>query len=203
MGRHAVSIEVGTRFGLLVTTSEVSMAVSPNGGRRSRVLVRCDCGTEKEMWTTSLTRNVQKVTSCGCVWFKLSSRECSLEDCHEKHFGLGFCREHYWEEVKDERNAAHREWMHEHHENRRADKARRRARSRADMDKFDIELSVAYRKAIKNDPCFYCGEPGEHDDHYQALADGGTDHWWNLVRACRKCNQSKHTTHGDTFRSTI
>jgi len=82
---------------------------------------------------------------------------------------------------------------------RRAGMGRRRTRIRVDMDALDRELSAAYRLAIRNDPCFYCGGKGEHDDHYHALADGGTDHWWNLVRACEHCNCSKGAKHGDDF----
>ena len=53
------------------------------------------------------------------------------------------------------------------------------------MDGTDRLLSVCYRLAIRNDPCFYCGSPETaHVDHFFPLAKGGTDHWWNLVRAC-------------------
>lgn len=59
------------------------------------------------------------------------------------------------------------------------------------MTAADRELSVAYRKAIANDPCAYCRGNGEHDDHVHPLSQGGTDHWWNLVRACSRCNLEK------------
>jgi hypothetical protein len=84
-------------------------------------------------------------------------------------------------------------------EKARAKFARRRTKLKVSMDNLDRELSVDYRKAIANDPCFYCGGPGENDDHYVSLANGGTDHWWNLVRACFRCNNRKSATNGDEF----
>lgn len=90
--------------------------------------------------------------------------------------------------------AANPEWNAAKH-------ARRRARVDANMDTKDRALSVERRRAIKNDPCFYCGERSEvmHDDHVRPLAKGGTDHWWNLVRACASCNHRKGTKSADQF----
>jgi 5-methylcytosine-specific restriction endonuclease McrA len=84
---------------------------------------------------------------------------------------------------------------------RRARGARRRVRIQANMTKEDCLLSRLYRLAIKHDPCFYCGETEGimHDDHYHAIARGGTDRWFNLVRACAHCNLSKNAMHGDDF----
>lgn len=73
----------------------------------------------------------------------------------------------------------------------RAKMARYRQRRRVTMDRVDRLLSASYRLAIADDPCTYCGGPGEQDDHVFPLALGGTDHWWNLTRACARCNQSK------------
>ena len=36
-------------------------------------------------------------------------------------------------------------------------------------------------------------------DHFFPLAKGGTDHWFNLVRACRSCNLRKRTMCGTAF----
>jgi 5-methylcytosine-specific restriction endonuclease McrA len=68
------------------------------------------------------------------------------------------------------------------------------------MDEADRLLSAEYRKAIRNDPCFYCGSAETHHvDHYFPLAKGGTDAWFNLRAACRDCNLSKFTTCGTAF----
>ena len=90
-------------------------------------------------------------------------------------------------------------WKKANPERVRAQAARRRVRVAINMDKFDIELSWAYRLAIANDLCFYCGGPGENDEHYVPLAKGGTDHWWNIVRSCGECNSRKHIMDGDEF----
>lgn len=63
----------------------------------------------------------------------------------------------------------------------------------------DKKETFEYRKKIQNDRCFYCGALGSTDDHYFSLSQGGTDHWWNLVRACQFCNFSKSDKCGDCF----
>jgi 5-methylcytosine-specific restriction endonuclease McrA len=79
---------------------------------------------------------------------------------------------------------------------------RRRAAMRADMDHFDVALSIAYRLAILKDPCLYCGQVAEvmHTDHYVPVALGGTDRWHNLVRACQSCNAKKGVKCGTWMR---
>jgi 5-methylcytosine-specific restriction endonuclease McrA len=68
------------------------------------------------------------------------------------------------------------------------------------LDALDRLLSAEYRRAIQGDACFYCGSPDTQCvDHYFAIAKGGTDRWFNLVRACRSCNLSKHTMCGTAF----
>ena len=81
----------------------------------------------------------------------------------------------------------------------RAVHARRKVRASVGMDAIDRLLAVEYRKAITGDPCRYCGAPGEHDDHKLPLARGGTDHFWNLHRTCRECNQRKHLMTHEEF----
>lgn len=67
---------------------------------------------------------------------------------------------------------------------------RRRMRMSVDMDDTDRLLSRLYRRAIKGDPCFYCDTADAHEvDHFFPLSKGGTDHWWNLISCCRKCNR--------------
>ena len=99
--------------------------------------------------------------------------------------------------------AAHKEetaaYLETHKEERAAVNARRRTQTKVKMTTEDRALSVDYRKAIANDLCFYCKHPGEEVDHYVSLANGGTDHWWNLVRACVSCNRRKRSRNGDEF----
>lgn len=108
---------------------------------------------------------------------------------------------------------ANRQWYQEHYkknrekiiqrtkayakankEQKRAIKARRRARTLKAMSKIDRFKSVNYRKIIANRPCHYCGgfSTPMHDDHYYPLAKGGTDHWFNIVRSCSTCNWKKN-----------
>lgn len=105
-----------------------------------------------------------------------------------------------WREAHAEHLREYRRKYHEaNREVHRAKNARRRVRIQVAMSPEDIRESVEWRKKIKDNPCFYCGAPGEHDDHYMSLARGGTDHWWNLVRACAACNLSKNAKCGDCF----
>lgn len=99
----------------------------------------------------------------------------------------------YREVYGDEHRESARTWNVANPEARQAMHARRRQRILADMDDIDRLLSALYRCAIRNDPCYYCGSATtDHVDHYFPLAKGGTDHWWNLVRACRVCNLRKN-----------
>jgi HNH endonuclease len=197
VGRPKREIVVGTQFGNLITTGETYTAFL-YGYHQAMVAVHCACGRDTIVRAHGVLRQGQVSCNSHCP-SHFTPHECAVPDCHEKHYGRGLCKKHLWGKYRTKLNTLHRQWMKEHPEARRAYKARRRMRSRQDMDKLDIELSIAYRKAIANDLCFYCGRPGEHDDHYVPLAIGGTDHWWNLVRACRLCNQHKHAQHGDDF----
>jgi 5-methylcytosine-specific restriction endonuclease McrA len=94
-----------------------------------------------------------------------------------------------------------RRWRQAHPEEGLAAIHRRRVRVEAGrMDDLDRLLSTLYRKVIKGDPCFYCGTfDTQCVDHYFAIAKGGSDRFFNLVRACRKCNLSKRTMCGTAF----
>lgn len=110
----------------------------------------------------------------------------------------------YREVYADEHRAYSRAHYAEHGrispEAQRAAAARRRQRATHGMDDLDRWLSAEYRKAIADDPCFYCGDPETHHvDHFFPIAKGGTDVWFNLVAACRDCNLSKFTTCGTAF----
>jgi 5-methylcytosine-specific restriction endonuclease McrA len=56
-----------------------------------------------------------------------------------------------------------------------------------------IAHQPSYRKALKQDPCSYCGRITDTQtyDHIQAKINGGKYHWWNLTSACYECNQDK------------
>lgn len=93
-----------------------------------------------------------------------------------------------------------RRWRKRHPEAWATDRARRRVRVTVEFTTEDRAESMAWRKLIKDDPCYYCGTPETHHvDHYISLANGGTEHWWNLVKACRTCNQRKNRMNGDDF----
>ena len=97
------------------------------------------------------------------------------------------------------RNADHirqyrRTYAQDHPEVKRASEARRRQQGKLTTE--DRRISTAYRIAIRNDLCFYCQDPGAEDDHYFPLSKGGDDRWYNLVRACVKCNRSKYNECG-------
>lgn len=91
---------------------------------------------------------------------------------------------------------AQRRWHAAHPEFRSAANARRRMKSRAGITREDGRLSLARRREMRNDLCFYCGGSGEEDEHYFPVAKGGTDVWANLLRACRECNRGLNGKHG-------
>lgn len=106
----------------------------------------------------------------------------------------------YRQVYADEHRANAIKYAQENPEQRRSADSRRKQRSSLNLDKFDRALSVEYRKAIKSDPCFYCGAiETHHVDHYFPLAKGGTDHWYNLVRTCATCNLRKNAHCGTWF----
>lgn len=96
----------------------------------------------------------------------------------------------------------HAQWMRDHPEAVRAYANQRRGAAVLGMTEQDKQESIEWRKLIASDPCFYCGmaeAAAYEDDHYVSIARGGTDHWWNLVRACQPCNRAKATLSGDEF----
>lgn len=50
---------------------------------------------------------------------------------------------------------------------------------------------TAYKRAMRADPCSYCGTPAAHLDHIVPRVAQGSDEWWNLTAACATCNQAK------------
>jgi 5-methylcytosine-specific restriction endonuclease McrA len=69
------------------------------------------------------------------------------------------------------------------------------------LDPKDALISREYRKAIAKDSCRYCGavKPIMHDDHYFPVSKGGSNIWYNFVRACKDCNESKWNRCGTWF----
>jgi|ERR1039458_1109687 hypothetical protein len=51
--------------------------------------------------------------------------------------------------------------------------------------------TIEYRAILRNDPCSYCGGPGETIDHITPISAGGSNQWENLTSACKSCNASK------------
>jgi 5-methylcytosine-specific restriction endonuclease McrA len=146
--------------------------------------------------------NKERMNENSRRWYKENIEVVKPKRAQWRQDNAEYVREYsaqYRKEHPDKVYAVQRRWKDEHPEMCRAQKARRRQRENALMDDLDRHLSVEYRKAIANDPCFYCGGKGEHDDHFFPLAKGGTDHWYNLVRACESCNLSKHAKCGTWF----
>lgn len=63
----------------------------------------------------------------------------------------------------------------------------------ADLTRDSTARDVrAYSRAMKADPCAYCGTSrSDVLDHIVPRNSGGEDHWLNYVGACRICNNSK------------
>jgi 5-methylcytosine-specific restriction endonuclease McrA len=111
----------------------------------------------------------------------------------------------YWQtryqENKEEISKRQKEYAKANPEVRKAIKSRYRSKLVHGMSRLDRKKSVLYRKRIKDQPCVYCGKYSAtmHDDHFYPLSRGGTDHWFNLVRACSTCNQEKGAKLGSKF----
>jgi hypothetical protein len=50
---------------------------------------------------------------------------------------------------------------------------------------------TAYQRAMRRDPCAYCGAASTDLDHIEAKELGGADGWENRAGTCSSCNQSK------------
>jgi len=125
---------------------------------------------------------------------KVNARAKALgKDLYEK-FQRPYAQE-YYKKNREKMLAASAARDKANPEARKGRKARHRARTLISMSKLDRKKSTLHRKRIKNDPCFYCKgfTSTMHDDHYFPLARGGTDHWFNIVRACSTCNQKKNS----------
>lgn len=155
-----------------------------------------DCGTELP---TPRGRPSERCAPCRKRYWKEVAREKREEyaaDGRNDEWQRDY-RERHGERIRERL----RQYKHDHPEYDQAAIHRRRMRVEAGkLDALDRMLSRFYRQAIKGDPCFYCGTSDTQCvDHYFAIAKGGSDRWFNLVRACRKCNLSKRTQCGTAF----
>lgn len=48
-----------------------------------------------------------------------------------------------------------------------------------------------YLRALRGDPCAYCGARSEALDHVHPRDSGGDNSWENLTGACHSCNSAK------------
>ncbi len=111
------------------------------------------------------------------------------------------CVHEYQQQNRERIRESNREWWQNNPEKDRTYRATRRVRKRGNLTKVDLQQSAEHRKAISNDPCYYCGatEGTFHDDHFFPVGKGGTDVWHNLVRACENCNLRKNNHCGTWF----
>lgn len=101
-----VNIPVNQRFGMLVvigvgeSRTRTKRGIERDGNLRIRVVedfkwrVRCDCGTELEVWPTNLRAG--RTSSCGCKPRRTAyGSTCTLDGCDAKHHSRGLCRLHF------------------------------------------------------------------------------------------------------------
>lgn len=128
---------------------------------------------------------------------------CKIDDCNKPFASRGYCHHHLYALNIDGCADRHREKMRRHYEENKdyylMRTQRRMRKVRDGLSEFELAQTRAHRKRIKNDPCAYCGGPGEHYDHVFPVAKGGTDHWTNIVRACGLCNRRKGAHCGTWF----
>lgn len=136
-------------------------------------------------------------------WTPQEGLICSENGCGAAASTRGMCRRHwaaaYHQRNREARNARMREHYRANREEYYAKTNRRRQTVEANMDDLDRALSADYRRAIAKDPCGYCGASSDHVDHFFPVSKGGTDHWWNLLRACEPCNKAKWARCGTWF----
>ena len=130
-------------------------------------------------------KNRDKAREAAKQWREQHGRdEKAREEARERN-------KRYREANPDKVRQTKAKWEKANPEYRSARKAARRTREKARLSPLERAVSLAYRQAIQEDPCAYCGQPASHTDHITPLARGGTDHWWNLARACQACNLAK------------
>lgn len=170
------------------------------------------CGVSKELASFSKWKHGKDglKTQCkACDKLYYDGREKQNKAYRKKHAAKMKAYNHDWYKNNKERAKLIRQkyrethieeikeiiklWTKNNPERVRTNKVRRRMRERMFVSELDAKKSTLHRKRIKDNPCFYCGNKKEemHDDHYYPLSRGGTDHWFNIVRACKDCNLAK------------
>lgn len=137
------------------------------------------------------------------TWTSQAGLACSMAGCDVAANSQGLCRRHwvaaYHAKNRKQRNARMRAHYLANREEYYAKANRRRQIIEVNMDALDRALSADYRRAIAHDVCGYCSAASSQVDHFFPIAKGGTDHWWNLRRACEPCNKSKAAHCGTWF----
>lgn len=109
---------------------------------------------------------------------------------HQANKEVRIARVNAWQKANPEKTRANKtKWKRTHTDAVNAGTMRRRYCLQ--MTEASKVKTAKWRAAHRTDDCFYCGKLGEQWDHVFPLSKGGTDHWFNLVRACVKCNQKK------------
>lgn len=63
----------GKKFGRLFVLCRSNDIIQPSGGRKTMWRCRCECGTEKDVWSHSLISGMTK--SCGCLQREITSEK--------------------------------------------------------------------------------------------------------------------------------
>ncbi len=69
MGAKREPLEIGKRYGMLVIMGEAKDRIDVNGAVNRMVFVKCDCGTLKKVFLSTVRGH--RTLSCGCSKFKL------------------------------------------------------------------------------------------------------------------------------------
>lgn len=172
-----------------------------NDGTNKRFCV--DCGAEIP---PVRGRPSIRCGSCRAIFWKAHNRTRNKERTENGERKV--YDERYREDNRKTVRASNRKYKAAHPETDEAANARRRSRLMVGMTDEDCRLSRLFRQVSKGFPCFYCGAPvpvgaKPHElEHYFPLSEFGTDHFWNLLRACQACNRGpggKGKTCGTAF----
>jgi hypothetical protein len=71
--RKFTEVEIGTRYGRLITAKPIFMKQRSDGRNRAAVEVKCDCGNTKIVWASNLFSG--NTTSCGCFHKEVVSEQ--------------------------------------------------------------------------------------------------------------------------------